>query len=82
MVCLDNKKTCLGYKNGKCISIENCMHQGDEIEDVLTIAYEGKYKNDISLLMVTRNNGSDMEILKVFTEEEADELYKKLTGTK
>ena len=27
MKCLANRKTCLGYKDGKCISIENCMHK-------------------------------------------------------
>lgn len=52
------------------------------MEDILTIAYEGEYKNDISVLMVTRNNDNGMEIVKVFTEEEADGLYKKLIGTK
>ena len=28
-VCLSNKKSCVGYKDGECISIENCMHKAD-----------------------------------------------------
>ena len=28
-ICLADKKLCLGYKDGKCISIENCMHKSD-----------------------------------------------------
>ena len=28
-VCLLNKKSCVGYKNGECISIENCMNKAD-----------------------------------------------------
>ena len=28
-VCLINRKTCLGNKDGKCISIENCMHKSE-----------------------------------------------------
>ena len=28
-VCLSNKKSCVGYKDGECISIENCMHKSD-----------------------------------------------------
>ena len=48
------------------------------IEDLLTIAYEEGYNGDISLLMVSRENPP--KILKVFKEEEADELYKKLVG--
>ena len=49
------------------------------MEDVLTIAYEGEYQNDISILMVSRKTDDGMEIVKVFTEDEADKLYKKLT---
>lgn len=30
MICLADRKKCVGYKDGKCITIENCMHQGDE----------------------------------------------------
>lgn len=26
-ICSANNKSCLGYKDGKCISIENCMHK-------------------------------------------------------
>lgn len=48
------------------------------IEDLLTIAYEEGYNGDISLLMVSRAN--PLKILKVFKEDEADELYRKLTG--
>ncbi len=51
------------------------------MEDVLTIAYEGEYQNDISVLMVSRKTDKGMEIVKVFTEDEADKLYKKLTET-
>ena len=51
------------------------------IEDVLTIAYEKAYLEDISVLMITRKtNDGGMEIVKVFTEEEADNMYKKLIG--
>lgn len=28
-VCLLNKKSCVGYKDGECISIENCMNKAD-----------------------------------------------------
>ena len=28
-ICLEDKKLCLGYKDGKCISIENCMYKSD-----------------------------------------------------
>ena len=49
------------------------------MEDILTIAYEGEYQKDISVLMVSRKTGVGMEIVKVFTEDEADKLYKKLT---
>ena len=28
-ICLKDKKNCLGYKNGTCVSIENCMHKAD-----------------------------------------------------
>lgn len=50
------------------------------IEDLLTIAYEEGYNGDISLLMVSRAN--PIKILKVFKDDEADELYKKLIGLK
>lgn len=49
------------------------------MEDILTIAYEGEYQKDISVLMVSRKTDDGMEIVKVFTEDEADKLYKKLT---
>ena len=49
------------------------------MEDVLTIAYESEYQNDISMLIVSRKTDNGMEIVKVFTEDEADKLYKKLT---
>ena len=28
-VCLLNKKSCVGYKDGECISIENCINKRD-----------------------------------------------------
>lgn len=50
-------------------------------EDILTVAYEKAYLEDISVLMITRKtNDGGMEIVKVFTEEEADSMYAKLTG--
>ena len=49
------------------------------MEDILTIAYEGEYQKDISVLMVSRKADDGMDIVKVFTEDEADKLYKKLT---
>ena len=48
------------------------------MEDILTIAYEGEYQKDISVLMVSRKTDDGMEIAKVFTEDEADNLYKRL----
>ena len=57
------------------------LEREDNMEDVLTIAYEGEYQNDISILMVSRKTDDGMEIVKVFTEDEADKLYKKLTET-
>ena len=52
-------------------------------EDVLTIAYEEAYLKDVSMLIVIRKtNDSDTEIVKVFTEDEADDMYKKLIGGK
>ena len=52
------------------------------IEDLLTVSYEEEYNGDISLLMVSRINREDgsMKILKLFKEDEADELYKNLIG--
>ena len=51
------------------------------IEDVLTIAYEKAYLGDISTLMVSRKlRDGSMEIIKVFTENEADDMYDKLIG--
>ena len=52
------------------------------MEDVLTIAYEGEYLNDISILMVSHKTDKGLEILNVFEKEEADELYQKLIGKK
>jgi hypothetical protein len=34
-VCLVKKESCLGYKDGFCISIENCMHKEE-----INIAYQ------------------------------------------
>ena len=31
MKCLADKKTCLGYKDGECISMENCMHKEEKL---------------------------------------------------
>lgn len=50
------------------------------IEDVISVSYEEGYNDDISLLMVTRKDSAGMKILKVFKEDEADELYRKLIG--
>ena len=50
------------------------------IEDVITVSYEEEYKGDISLLIVSRKDHTGMKILKVFKEDEADELYRKLIG--
>ena len=59
----------------KQISIPQCRDK-----EVLTIAYEKAYLGDISILMITRKtNDGGMEIVKVFTEEEADSMYAKLT---
>lgn len=30
MKCQANKNTCIEYRNGKCLSMGNCMHQVDE----------------------------------------------------
>ena len=49
------------------------------MEDILTVAYEGEHQKDISVLMVSRKTDDGMKIVKVFTEDEADKLYKKLT---
>ena len=49
-------------------------------EDVLIVAYEKAYLNDISMLVISRKtNDGGMEIVKVFTEDEADDMYTKLT---
>ena len=29
-ICLANKQSCLGYYNGYCVSIENCMHKEEK----------------------------------------------------
>ena len=48
------------------------------MEDMLMVGYES-YKGDIPLLMVSRKTkDGGMEIIKVFKEDEADDLYKKL----
>lgn len=57
---------------------EDAMKHKQSIEDVLTVSYEEGYNGDISLLMVSRKEHDGMKILKVFTEDEADMLYKKL----
>ena len=50
------------------------------MNDFLNVAYEKAENGDISLLMVSRKtDGGGMEIVKVFTETEAEELYNKLT---
>lgn len=55
------------------------LEEENDMEDILTIAYEGEYQRDISVLMVSRKTNDGMEIVKIFTEDEADKLYKKLT---
>ena len=50
------------------------------IEDIVTVAYEEGYNGDIPILMVSRKDQTGMKILKVFKEDEADELYRKLVG--
>ena len=51
------------------------------IEDVITIAYEKSFLGDVSTLMVSRRlKDGGLEIIKVFTEDEADDMYDKLTG--
>ena len=51
------------------------------IEDVLTIAYEKAFLGDVSTLMVSRRlKDGGLEIIKVFTEDEADDMYDKLIG--
>lgn len=60
--------------------LEQAMNSKKPIEDVLTIAYEEGYCVNTSLLMVSRKEQDGMKILKVFTEDEADDLYKKLIG--
>ena len=50
------------------------------IEDGLFIGFDS-YEKDSSILMVsrrTKNNG--MEIIKIFKNEEAEDLYLKLIG--
>ena len=49
--------------------------------DVLTIAYEKAFLGDISTLMVSRKTrDGGIEVIKVFTEDEADDMYDKLIG--
>ena len=50
------------------------------MDDFLYVAYEKAENGDIPLLMVSRktDNGG-MEIVKVFTENEAENLYRVLT---
>lgn len=33
-ICSENKNGCLGYKNGECHSIENCMYKQDTNDGV------------------------------------------------
>lgn len=33
-ICSANNKSCLGYKDGECISIENCVHKLDANDGV------------------------------------------------
>ena len=52
------------------------------IDDILIVTYEKGYY-DHSLLMVARKlNGGQIEILKTFQQNEADDMYKKLIGDK
>lgn len=50
------------------------------MEDRLIIGYDnGAERGDISCLQVSRKKGRRYEFVKTFYEEEAEELYKKLT---
>ena len=51
------------------------------VEDVLTIAYEKAFLCDMSVLMVSRKHkDGSIEVIKVFTEDEADDMYDRLIG--
>ena len=52
---------------------------GRQTEDVLSIAVDFS-PNDMDLLMVSRRKGDSFEIIKVFTNKEAVDLYNKLIG--
>jgi hypothetical protein len=74
--------TMQGLLEAAAISYQNLAKALAErpIEDVITISYEERQNGDISLLMVSRKEPTGMKILRVFKEDEADELYRKLIG--
>jgi hypothetical protein len=50
------------------------------MNDFLNIAYEKAENGDISILMISRKTkDSGVEIVKVFTDNEAEKLYSVLT---
>lgn len=50
------------------------------MNDLLNIVYEKAENGDAPILMVSRKTeGCGVEIVKVFTENKAEELYNKLT---
>ena len=50
------------------------------IEDVITVSYDEGFGGEMPLLMVSRKDQTGVRILKVFKEDEAMELYRKLIG--
>lgn len=52
----------------------------NEMEDRLMMGYDNGAKcGDITCLQVLRKKGRGYEVVKTFYDEEAEELYKKLT---
>jgi len=66
MKCLADKKTCLGYKDGKCISIESCMHKDNKLNNKEKIIkkIEENFDDMTSALI----SGGGIELISLFRD--------------
>jgi len=73
MICLIDKKTCLGYKNGECISIENCMHKEEipNVKEKIIKKIEENFEDMSSALI----SGGGIELISLFRDY-TDEVIK------
>ena len=65
MICKKNKTTCLGYRNGECISIENCMHKEEWHHKLQGLYFGAK--------LVHRSSVDGLQRKCLFVREEGNE---------